>query len=177
MVGVNHIIGEAECLQAVGVQGNGLVARQAHRGGAVLSVGPGVGQGVHIQGPDGAVVGGAQAHPDLHLMPGGPGGLALLTGVDHLGGAAGLPSDQSRIDLSHHRLFGAEASTNAELFHMDLGFWDVQGVGQDPPDVKDDLGGVKTVDFNDKRVKRVIAIGALVLVVAMIATMILPYLV
>ncbi|EDN76853.1 hypothetical protein RUMGNA_02749 [Mediterraneibacter gnavus ATCC 29149] len=36
---------------------------------------------------------------------------------------------------------------------------------------------MKTVDFNDKRVKRVIAIGALVLVVAMIATMILPYLV
>ena len=30
------------------------------------------------------------------------------------------------------------------------------------------------MDFNDKRVKRVIAIGALVLVVAMIATMILP---
>ena len=79
-------------------------------------------------------------------MPGGPGGLALLTGVDHLGGAAGLPSDQSRIDLSHHRLFGAEASTNAELFHMDLGFWDVQGVGQDPPDVKNDLGGADNME-------------------------------
>ena len=29
---------------------------------------------------------------------------------------------------------------------MDLGFWDVQGVGQDPPDVKDDLGGTDDME-------------------------------
>ena len=29
---------------------------------------------------------------------------------------------------------------------MDLGFWDVQGVGQDPPDVKDDLGGADNME-------------------------------
>ena len=114
---------------------------QAHGGGAVLPVCPRVGQGVHVQGPDDAILRGPQAHMDLHLVAGGGGDLALLPGVDHLGGAAGLPGDQGGVYLGHHRLLGSEAAADAGLLHVDLGLGDVQGVGQNAPHVEDDLGG------------------------------------
>ena len=141
MVGVDHIPGEAEGLQIAGVKGDGLVAGEAHGGGAVLAVGPGVGQGVNVQGSDDALFGRAQAHLHLHGVAGAGGDEALFPGVDHPGGAAGLPGDEGGVHFRHHRLLCAEAAADAGLFHMDFRLGDVQGVGQDAPHMEHDLGG------------------------------------
>ena len=47
-----------------------LWAGQAHGGGAVLAVSSGVGEGIHVDGPDGAVLVGAQADMQLHVVAG-----------------------------------------------------------------------------------------------------------
>ena len=117
------------------------MARQAHGGGAVLAVGSRVGQGVHVDGTDGAVLARAQADVDLHIVAGGAGDKALLPGVDHLGRPAGLPGDKGGVNFRYHRLLGAETAADAGLLHVDLGLGNVQGVGQNAPDVEDDLGG------------------------------------
>ena len=117
------------------------MAGQAHGGGAVLAVSSGVGQGIHVDGPDGTVLGGAQADMQLHVVAGGAGNEALLPGIDHLGCPAGLPGDKGGVNFRYHRLLGAETAADAGLLHVDLGLGNVQGVSQDAPDMEDDLGG------------------------------------
>src|SRR5699024_3474367 len=97
VVGVDHVVAEAVGFQIAGVEGDGLVARQAHRGGAVLAVSAGVGQGVQVDGPDAAVVVGAQPDVHLHLVAGAARDLGFLPGVDQFGGAAGLQRDKGRV--------------------------------------------------------------------------------
>ena len=139
-VGVHHIKAEPERLQPAGVQRDGLVARQAHRGGAVLAVSAGVGQGEHIQRPDVAVPVCAQPQMHLHLMPGGACDLALLPGVNELGGAAGHEGDKGGVHLADGGLLGAKTAANTRFFHPDAAFGDAQCAGQDAPRMEHDLG-------------------------------------
>src|SRR5699024_623484 len=141
VVGVDYVVAKAVGLQVAGVEGDGLVARQAHRGGAVFAVGAGVGQGVQVDGPDAAVAAGAQPDADLHLMAGAARGLGLFPGVDQFGGAAGLQGDKGGVDLADGGLLGPEAAADAGLFHPDAALGDAQRPGQDAPDVEHDLRG------------------------------------
>ena len=109
--------------------------------GTVLPVSSRVGEGVQVDAADAALPVGAQPDPDLHLMAGAAGGLGFLPGVDQLGGAPGLEGDESGIHLAHGCLLGPEATADAGLLHPDAAFGDAQGMGQNPPHMKDDLGG------------------------------------
>ena len=112
-----------------------------HRGGAVLAVGAGVGEGVQVNAADAPVFVGAQPDAHLHLVPGGPGDLCFLAGVDQLGRPPGLQRDKGGVDLADGGLLGAEPAADAGLFHPDAAFGDAQRVGQNAPAVENDLGG------------------------------------
>ena len=139
-VGVHHVIDKPVGLQ-VPVQGNGFCPGQSHGGGTVLPVGAGIGKGMDVNGPDPSVGSRPDAHLYLHFMAGGGGGHTLLPGKDQPGRLFGHPGHKGRKYLRHHRLFGAEAAADAGFGHPDPGLGDPQGVGEDPPHMKDDLGG------------------------------------
>ena len=140
MVGIHNIAREAERL-CLAVQRDGLVAGQADGRRAVLAVSAGVGQGVHVDGLENAVVVTADLHMHLHLMAGRGSDLGLIAGVNDLGRFAGEPGDHGRVNFHHSGLLGAEAAADSGLHYADFGLGNVQGVGQNPADVEHDLGG------------------------------------
>ena len=78
-------------------------------------------------------------------MPGASGGLTLLAAVYQVGGFPGFPGHQSRENFGDTALFGAKPTADAGLCHPHFGFGDVQGVSDDTPGMKDDLGGTEHV--------------------------------
>ena len=85
VVGVDHIIGKAECF-CLGIKRDGFVAGQAHRGGAVLAVSARIGERMHINAFDDALFGSTQPEMDLHLMAGRRSDLAFYPAENDLGG-------------------------------------------------------------------------------------------
>ena len=138
MVGIDHIIGKAESL-SVAIERDGFMSRKSHRRGAVLAISAGVGEGVEVEAPDAAILVGAEAKMDLHLMAGRGGDLALLPGEDELRGLPGLPGHEGRVDLADSRLLRAEAAADAGLRHTHHGLRDVERVCNDAAGVEDDL--------------------------------------
>ena len=144
MVGIDHVADEAERL-GLAVQRDGLVARQAHRRGAMLAVGARVGQGVEVDALHDALFGGTEADVHLHLVPGRGSGLALLAGEKEFAGLFGLPRHKGRVDGGDGRLLGTEAAADAGLDDADHGFGDVQSIRHVAAGVEDDLGGAEDV--------------------------------
>ena len=107
----------------------------------MLAVSARVGQRLHIQRPDGAVLIRADAHGHAHLVAGGAVGLALLTGEAQAGGAAGLHGNKSGVHLAHGALLCAEAAADAGLDDPDVGLAHLQRVGQNAPHMEGHLGG------------------------------------
>ena len=140
-VRVDHVGRELVRLQRAGVQGNRLMASESHCGPAMLAIGTGVGERVHVQGADAAVLVGTQANLDLHLVTRRAAGLGLLTREYAQGGTAGLQRDECGIDLGHCGLLRAETAADAWLLHADAALRDAQGMRQDAANVEDDLRG------------------------------------
>ena len=140
-IGVNHIIAETVRFQAAGVQGNGFMSGQSHRGRPVLAVGAGIGQGIEVQSPNPAIPVRSQAHPNLHLMPGRACSLCLLPGINQLCRLSGFQGHKGGIDFTHRRLFCAETASDPGLLHPYPALGNPQGPGQNPPAVKHNLGG------------------------------------
>ena len=74
-------------------------------------------------------------------MAGGGSDLGFVPAVDDLRRPSCQPGDNGGINFRHHRLFGAEASSDPGFDHPDLGLRDIQGVGDDSSHMKGHLGG------------------------------------
>ena len=118
---------------------------KAHRRGAVLTVGTGIGKGVQINALHNAVLGGTQPHMDLHFVTRRGCCLAFHTAENDLGGLFGLPCHKSRIYFANRRLLRAKAAADAGLCHTHHAFGNMQCVCNIAPCMEYDLGGAEHV--------------------------------
>ena len=144
VVRIHHITDKAECLR-LAVQRDGFVTGKAHRRGAVLTVGTGIGKGVQINALHNAVLGGTQPHMDLHFVTRRGCCLAFHTAENDLGGLFGLPCHKSRIYFANRRLLRAKAAADAGLCHTHHAFGNMQCVCNIAPCMEYDLGGAEHV--------------------------------
>jgi len=117
------------------------VAGKSHGGGAVFSVCPGVGQGVHMDAQDIPRFIRTQADPNLHGMAAGGGGKTLLAGKDHFSRFAGFQGDHGRKKFGHKGLLGSESGSDPGFDDPDLLLGNIQGPGRNGPDMEGHLGG------------------------------------
>ena len=144
VVGVDHIIGKAECF-CLGIKRDGFVAGQAHRGGAVLAVSARIGERMHINAFDDALFGSTQPEMDLHLMAGRRSDLAFYPAENDLGGFLGLPGHKSRVNLADVGLLGPKTAADAGFDDPDHGFGNMQGIGHIAAGMEDDLRRAENV--------------------------------
>ena len=140
LIRIDYVKYVTEGLQVGRIQGNRLVSRQSRRSGAVVAVSACIGQVVKINGPDRSVPVCAYADPDVHLMTGRAGNLAFFSGIDELGGLLCHPGNKGRINLRHHRLFGAEAAAYPGLHGPHLCPGNPEGRGYNSSYMEYDLG-------------------------------------
>ncbi len=139
-VGVDHLVAKFKGIGLV-VQGQGFVTGKPHGGGAVFPVGPGIGQGMQMDGQNFPLVVRPHLCPDDHLMAAGGADEGFGPAKNNFGGSAGLQGHKGRKQLADKGLLGSEPGSDPGLDHPDLLFGNIKGPGRNPPDVEGNLSG------------------------------------
>ena len=141
---IHDIADESECLR-LSIKRDGFMSGKSHSRRSMFTVGTCVGQRVHVDSVDDSVLAGAEAHMDFHLVPRSGGGHALLPGEDDLRRLLRHPCHICRVDFTDGSLLRPESAADPRFADTDHGFWNMQGVREDPSAVEHDLGGAHHV--------------------------------
>ncbi len=94
------------------VKSNGLMSGKANGCRTVLSVGSCVGKRIYIQSLHNSVLVRSRTDSDLHLMPRRGADHGFVAGIHNLGGTAGQPGHNGRINLAHRRLLRSKTASD-----------------------------------------------------------------
>ena len=113
------------------IQCNGLMPRQTHSCRAVISICACIGKGFHLNSLYNTILIRSNLYMDLHLMTGRGTDQGLVAAVNDLGGTAGQPGNNCRVNLANLCLLGTKAASDTRLDHTNLRGWNSKGISKD----------------------------------------------